>query len=113
MDHDKETRKGADACMAALLDMSSVAEMANNPDGWTWQQHWRTQQATFDILLKASGVESPYLKGFISTLAEFVNLTHTSGEPNLDAGGWKPLASMTDQEVATYRKKAEARFNSV
>lgn len=101
-----ETRRGALACVDALRDIETVAELANTPDQTT-EQHWQVRQATVDILLRAAGPTSPYLSGFLSALAEFVDFTITSGTPNLEGCGWEPKAAMTDAEFAAYQQQVE------
>lgn len=104
---DNETlRQGALACMDALRDMETVADLTNTPE-LTMEQHWQVNQATVDILLRAAGATSPYLSGFLSALAAYAHLNNTSGVPNLDAGGWAPKAAMTEAEFAEYRQKME------
>lgn len=101
------SRKGARACLQALRGMEAAEKCVAKGPQWTWENHWQYQQTAFDNLLRASGADTPFLRGFVAALAEYAESTMRSGEPNLDVGGWTPLATMTDTEASASRHHAE------
>ena len=98
---------GARACLETLRGLESAAVAAGHPDT-TWEEHWEAKRAAADTLIRASGVTSPYLAGFLAVLAEHVDFCTTMGTPNLAAGGWMPSAAMNAVEFGVYRRAVEA-----
>jgi hypothetical protein len=99
-------RQGALACMAALRDIETIAEMATHTPELTMEEYWQEQKAVVDILLKAAGATSPYISGFLAVFAEYVGFISGPGIPDLDA--WIPHAAMTEAEFAAHRQRMES-----
>ena len=105
-----EIKRGANTCLTALRAMEALAEVSNNP-GCAWSQHWEAQEAAIDLLVRASGTESPYLVGFVSMLGEYVHFCNNSGTPNIASETWKPRAAMTPDELAAHRLEPEPDYD--
>ncbi len=94
----------------ALDALAAIEAMAKSGPEQTWPEFWKQKRDAANFLVRASHAESPFLEGFVSTLAEYV-LTIGSGiEPNIsaDAPRWVPIAAMTAIEFEDHRKEREA-----
>lgn len=95
---------GAQRSVLALKAIEAIAESDNNPDA-TWVQSFESDRAASELLIRASGVESDYMRGFMAVIAEYLRMCNTGGVPNLDV--WKPAATMTPAELADYRSSMQ------
>ena len=95
---------GAQRSVLALRAIEALAESDNNPDV-TWAQSFESDRAAADLLIRASGVESEYMQGFMAVIAEYLRMCNTGGVPNLNV--WKPVATMTPAELADYRSSRQ------
>lgn len=105
----EESRAGAMACLNAMRIIQSIEECPRHDcsiDG-----HWRNQETERDVMLNAAGVESGFLAGFISAVAEYAEWTISTGTPDLNK--WKPIAAMTDEERAKHRIEFDERLAEV
>lgn len=98
-EYSAKTIKGAERCMAALRAMESVVA-AGGPE---WKDVWASEKIASDVLITASGVDTPFLRGFVSVLAEYVNMCNSCGAPDLLV--WKPDAALTEEELQASRQE--------
>lgn len=105
---DQRTRlEGAKAALMALLQLKVAAAEESEQLDLEWDDYWQARRAAADAVVRASGVTSPFLAGFIAALAEHVDFCNTTGLPNLSGEGWRPLAAMTGGEFAACRRTHE------
>lgn len=86
---------GALAGLNALRKLEQAAKTISNIDD-TPQQYYDKRLTDTRALVAALGPMSPELKGAIAVLAEYVHMGITTGRPNLEPGGWVPMATMTE-----------------
>jgi len=94
------SRDGAEACLKAIRKMECMSEL---PDSDFEGERVRM----VSTLTTAAGPLTPYLAGFIATLAEYIDLNLGS---NPKAGNWRPEAVMTSEEIETRRALTKALF---
>ena len=108
----ESTRDGAKSCLAALRAIEKMADVENHislrtEPGQIWEQDLKGLQAMTDLLLRTSGITSPYVAGFLSVIAGYVRMCSTAGIPNLEPGTWVPYAAMTDAQLAESKQSFE------
>jgi len=90
-----ECRRGALECMSLLRDLAaSASSLPPNADDASIFYRIQSQDAA--KLASAFGL-TPRQEGAFRALAEYIHVTMTTGEPNLDA--WLPLVAETDDQV--------------
>lgn len=95
---------GAKRCMVALQAMEKISE-ASGPE---FEQCWLADDAAVNVLLSASEANSPFMRGFLSVIGEYVNMCNAGGLPSLD-GHWTPKAMMTKERLTAHRADMVAR----
>lgn len=103
----EESRAGAMACMEALRIIDRIA--AGDKAEMTWEECWQNEDASITAMQHAVGNRGEFMAGFVSVFAEYAYMNISGGEPNLY--GWKPVSSMTDEEVKNERIRAEKFAN--
>ncbi len=100
-----EIIRGANRAVSAMRSIEAIIQ-ADESSNSGWVDTWAAEESAADLLVRYSGTDTPFLRGFISALADYVSLCSGAGVPNLDA--WKPEATMTIEEIEKHRKKLVA-----
>ncbi|HYD33287.1 MAG TPA: hypothetical protein VEA39_01855 [Methylophilaceae bacterium] len=99
--NNNSSRDGAEACLKAIKKMERMSEL---PDS----DYHGERVRMVSTLTTAAGPLTPYLAGFIATLAEYIDLNLGSNPKVL--ANWRPEAVMTEHEIESRRALAEALF---
>jgi hypothetical protein len=99
--NNNSSREGAEACLKAIRKMEYMSGL---PDS----EYDGERVRMVSTLTTAAGPLSPYLAGFIATLAEYIDL-NLGCNPGV-AANWRPEAAMTSEEVETRRALTKALF---
>lgn len=84
------SRQGAEACLKAIRIMESLSEL---PDS----DYHRERERMVSTLTTAAGPMSPFMAGFIATLAEYIDLNLACNpKPSMN---WRPKAVMAQEEI--------------
>ena len=105
MPNDKaaEYRAGAMACMDSLRIIDRIA--AGDKSEATWEECWQDEDVSIKAMQLVAGNHGKFMAGFVAVFAEYAHTFIAGGEPNLYV--WKPIASMTEEEVKSKRAMAE------
>jgi hypothetical protein len=95
------SREGAEACLKAIKIMESLSEL---PDS----DYHGERVRMVSTLTTAAGPMTPFLAGFIATLAEYIDLS-LGCNPRVPAN-WRPEAAMAPEEIEARRGMTEALF---
>jgi hypothetical protein len=95
-----QLRAGAQACLEAIRTMEVIA---NSNDGQDYVQQREQMRST---LLNAAEPLSPYMTGFITALAEYIDLN--LGCNNRLSQHWIPEATLSQDEVEAIRRQCYA-----
>jgi len=106
-DDAQDRRAGATACLAAVR---KLIEAANTPCGPEAEDYFNQQLENSKALATALGPMPAFLEGAILALAEYIHVGETTGEPNLEPGGWKPLSAKTDAERQAEAEQMRADY---
>lgn len=87
---------GALACFEALRTLEKAAERFDLDE--TAEEHFAKCLTDSCAFVAALGPMTPEQEGAVTALAEYVHMGFTTGEPNLDPGGWVPMVTMTEAE---------------
>lgn len=100
-------RTGGLAAMLALLKMESITEERSDDEGVdaALAYHYEQQARAIKAITDAAGEISPFLHGFIATLAEHASYCQETGAPSLLH--WKAQAAMTAGEIVLSRARME------
>ena len=94
---EQERIAGALACVDQLRALiEATQDFAENCDSAEW--HYARQRVACEKFAAAFGPMDPRLEGAMLALAEYIYFNEETGQPNLDHGGWMPMASMTEAE---------------
>lgn len=105
MNNDKnDSIAGARASLAAIRAMETIATNAES------QAYYLQREQMVSTLLNAAEPLSPYMKGFLTVLAEYIDLSLGCG--NRPDRHWTPEAVMTDNEVQGNRSRSYATVSS-
>lgn len=107
LEKEEESRRGAMACLNAMRIIERI-ENAPNLDG-TIEDYWRDKEAGTTAMLHASGVQSGFLAGFVTSFAEYVSFVESAGTPDLYH--WKPEAAMKDEEKEIHRVSLQSSYD--
>jgi len=99
--NNNSSREGAEACLKAIRKMESMSEL---PDS----EYYGERARMVSTLTTAAGPMTPYLAGFITALAEYIDL-NLGSNPRVTAN-WRPEAVMTSEEIERRRAITEALF---
>ncbi|HZV61379.1 MAG TPA: hypothetical protein VFF75_03090 [Methylophilaceae bacterium] len=99
--NNNSSRLGAEACLKAIRKMESMSELPD-PD------YHGERVRMVSTLTTAAGPMTPYLAGFITALAEYIDL-NLGSYPRVTSN-WRPEAMMTTEEIETRRAITEALF---
>jgi len=99
----EERRSGALACVDALRIIDRIA--AGDKSEATWEECWQDEDVSITAMQHAAGNHGEFMAGFVAVFAEYAHMFIAGGEPNLYV--WKPVASMTDEEIKAERARAE------
>lgn len=105
MSNDDLRRKGAIRCLEAMrqIENDAVERSPDDAEGFLLFPY-----ATAEKLVKNMAPMPPETEGVIMALTEYFCYYHLAGgDPNMEPGHWKPVVTMTSDELA--RKIREAR----
>lgn len=105
--NNEESRSGAAACLNALRIMEEIAE---HPSGMLYEHYWSDQEVAISTLLNAAKVDSDFMRGFLSTLAEYFHDTNSTGTPIVSM--WRPESTMSEEEIKISRAIEVAKANA-
>jgi hypothetical protein len=114
MADDFEKISGANAAVAALVALEAMDTATNGTysETFPWPQYWSLKNSAGDFLANAAQVETPFQKGFMAAIAEYILLTCDGIFPTLsldaEAPRWMPVATMTEAGLEEHRKEREA-----
>jgi|GEM_PF-5620067 len=99
--NNNSSRDGAEACLKAIKKMECMSELPDSDyDG--------ERVRMVSTLTTAAGPLTPFMAGFIATLAEYIDL-NLGSNPGVVAN-WRPEAVMSSEEIETRRALAKALF---
>jgi hypothetical protein len=102
----EESRKGAMACLHA---MQAVMNLPYNQESeGTIQNCLNYHDDARDEFLKAAGLQSEFIQGFLSTLAQY--FVSADEGCSYDVFVWKPDAARTEAELKDYRASLEEKL---
>lgn len=97
--NNNSSREGAEACLKAIRKMESLSEL---PDS----DYHGERVRMVSTLTTAAGPMTPFMAGFIATLAEYIDLS-LGCNPSMGTN-WRPEAAMTPEEIEAHRGIAKA-----
>jgi hypothetical protein len=104
----KEAMAGAAACLKALQAAQETERRGfNDPEtcDYSVERYFRDRDRIKAAFIKSAGITpSSFQAGFIATLAEYIHLSLSTGEPEVSA--WKPETLMSENEVQVNREEA-------
>lgn len=100
-----EIIRGANRAMSAVRAIEAIIQ-ANEYGGSKWEDTWAAEESAANLLVRYSCTDTPFLRGFIGVLADYVSLCSGAGVPNLEV--WKPDAAMTYDEIKAHRDELTA-----
>ena len=99
--NNNSSREGAEACLKAIRKMESMSEL---PDS----DYHGERVRMVSTLTTAAGPMTPFMAGFVATLAEYIDLS-LGCNPKAIAN-WQPEAIMTPEEIEARRGISKALF---
>ena len=98
-------KMGAQAAFAILRSLDS----RKAPVGEDTLENYDAERARA-IALFTDVADSPFTKGFLAAIGEYVDSNLSSGVPNL--GAWKPTLLLTKAQAAKWRRELEKDYAS-
>ena len=98
-------RAGAILCVKALRQLVADAT-AEYPDDN--KESLLKPFTDAEQIVKALGPMSPEAEGAIIALAEYIHCFESSGTPELDPGGWRPVVALSPDEFSAEVAKLDA-----
>jgi len=100
----EESRAGAMACLEAMKGAEKIMT-SHGYEGTlrTCKQYLQDNSKATQLIIKAADTNlSPFMMGFVATLAEYVCFT---SEADIELDMWLPWAAMTKAQAKSYKKK--------
>lgn len=99
-------RRGALAALEALRHLEASTEIVIPEQ--TAEGYYAQIINDCHTLVASFGPMTPEQEGAFTVLAEYIHMSNSTGLPNLEPGGWKPIASMTEEELRDEIAETEA-----
>ena len=97
----EEFRTGAAAGLSTLRTINRIVDHYRNGEVDS-KSYFRDRELIKAAMVSSAGTDSPFLTGFITTLAEYIDtFMQDSSGPMLDV--WKPESVMTPSEIRSER----------
>ncbi|HZV98218.1 MAG TPA: hypothetical protein VFF74_04435 [Methylophilaceae bacterium] len=103
---DNDIQAGAAACLQALRQMEQIATAVPVNHTMTAEDYYKERALMVATLVQAAKPLSPFMSGFMATLAEYIDASLGCGQPVSET--WQPEAIKIQTEVAVSRAKSYA-----